>query len=55
MRLNHARNVKHLNYTLGNATLQETESHPYLGVSIRLQPLQMTPLHLYDTVSTHVP
>lgn len=34
MRLTHARNVKHFNYTLGNATLQETDSHPYLGVCI---------------------
>ena len=34
MRITHARHVKHYNYTLGDSTLQETDSHPYLGVCI---------------------
>ena len=34
MRLTHARNVKQFNYSLGNTTLQETDSHAYLGVCI---------------------
>ena len=34
MRLTHARNVKQFNYTLGNTTLQETDSHFYLGICI---------------------
>ena len=28
------KHVKHYNYTLGDSTLQETDSHPYLGVCI---------------------
>ena len=31
VRLTHARNVKQFNYTLGNTTLQETDSHSYLN------------------------
>ena len=34
MRLTHARNIKPFNYTLGNTTLQETDSHSYLGIRI---------------------
>ena len=34
MRITHARHVKHYSYTLGDSTLQETDSHPYLGVCI---------------------
>ena len=34
MRLILARNVKYFHYTLGNTTLQETDSHSYLGVCI---------------------
>ena len=34
MRLAHARNIKQLNYTLGKTTLQETDSHSYLGLCI---------------------
>ena len=34
MRITHARHVRHFNYTLGDSTLQETDSHPYLGVCI---------------------
>ena len=34
MRLTHARNIKHLNYTLGNTTLQETDGHSYLGICV---------------------
>ena len=33
MRLTDARNVNQFNYTLGNITLQKTDSHAYLGVS----------------------
>ena len=29
-----ARNVKQFNYTQGNTTLQETDTHSYLGVCI---------------------
>ena len=31
VRLTHARNVRLFNYTLGNTTLQETDSHSYLN------------------------
>ena len=34
MRLTHARNIKQFDYTLGNTTLQETDSHSYLGICI---------------------
>ena len=34
LRITHARHVRHFNYTLGDSTLQETDSHPYLGVCI---------------------
>ena len=34
MRLTHARNIKQFNYTLGNTTLLETDSHSYLGICI---------------------
>ena len=34
IRITHARHIKHYNYTLGDSTLQETDSHPYLGVCI---------------------
>ena len=32
MRLTHARNLKQFDYTLGNAILHETDSHPNLEV-----------------------
>ena len=34
MKLTHARNIKQFNNTLGNTTLQETDSHAYLGMCI---------------------
>ena len=34
VRPTHARHVKHFNYTLGYSILQETDSHPYIGVCI---------------------
>ena len=34
MRLTHARNITQFNDTLGNTTLQETDSHSYLGICI---------------------
>ena len=34
MRITQARHIKHYNYMLGDSTLQETDSHPYLGVCI---------------------
>ena len=34
MRLTHKRNPVHYDYLLGNSILQETDNHPYLGVTI---------------------
>lgn len=34
MRLTHARSPKFFNYKLGDSILQQTDSHPYLGVTI---------------------